>query len=187
MKNNLAQYSDKELVAMLRGDRKQSEAAFSEIYDRYSLKINAYCMTILGNRELAEDIFQDCFVRFYHHARSNWGSGSIVGFLITIARNLCLNAKRDRKSTVPIEELELPVMAESSFEDKEVSDLIIMGLDLLEHDFKEALILRYFDDLRYKDIGDILGITEARARYLVFTGKQKLKAIMQPYLKGVYK
>jgi RNA polymerase sigma factor (sigma-70 family) len=186
VKKSLAQYSDKELVAMLRSGKKESEAAFAEIYDRYSLKINAYCMTILGNRELAEDVFQDTFVRFFHNAQHNW-SGSIVGFLITIARNLCLNAKRDRKTTIPIEELDLPVLSESSYEDREVSELIMTALDLLEHDFKEALILRYFDDLRYKDIGDILGITEARARYLVFTGKQKLKAIMQPYLKGVYK
>ncbi len=187
MRKNLSNYGDKELLEMLRGSRKEAETAFAEIYDRYSLKVNAYCRTILGNRELAEDVFQDTFVRFFKHAQSEWGSGSIVGFLITIARNLCLNAKRDKKVTVPIEDLDLPVTSEYSLEDREMSELIITGLDLIEPEYKEALVLRYFDDLRYREIGDLLGVTEARARYLVFTGKLKLKAVMQPYLKGVYK
>ena len=183
MKNRFSQFSDKELVSLLRGGRKESEHAFGEIYDRYAMRVNAYCRTILNDRDLAEDIFQETFMRFFQKVRDDYQTGSIIGYLITIARNLCLNAKRDRKSTVPIDDFDFPQTETQSYEDKELMDLMIMSIDLLDFDTKEVLALRVFNDLPYNEIAEILNITAARARYLFFTAKDKLKNILSPYLK----
>ncbi len=183
MKKNLSSYSDRELVEMLQGNKSLTEAAFTELYDRYGLRINAYCISILNNSEQAEDVFQETFLKFYQKASSDKFEGSVIGFLITIARNLCLNVKRDTKLTVPIEEFEFSL--DSKYEDKELADLVMMAMDLLGGNQKEAIILRIFNDLRYKEIGDILGVTPARARYLVFNGRQKIKDILYPYLKEI--
>ena len=171
----------------MQGSRKESEAAFTEIYDRYAIRVNAYCRTILNDREKAEDIFQETFLRFYKYASSERKTGSVIGFIITIARNLCLNAKRDDKFTVPIEEFKLSVDNAGNYEDKEMSELLMMALDLLPSELKEVMVLRYFDELRYNDIAEILNITAARARYLVYNGKQKIKEILTPYLKEIQK
>lgn len=183
MKKNLSSYSDRELVTMLRSNKSLAEAAFTELYDRYGLRINAYCISILNNTEHASDVFQETFLKFYQKAQSDKFEGSVIGFLVTIARNLCLNVKRDTKLTVPIEEFEFSL--DSNYEDKELTDLVMMALDLLDGDQKEAIILRIFNDLRYKEIGEILGVTDARARYLVFNGRQKIKDILYPYLKEI--
>jgi len=183
MKKGYTKYSDEELITVLKGTKPESDYAFAELYDRYGLRINAYIRTILTDRQLAEDIFQDTFIKFYQNVRGDKiNGGSAIGFLITIARNLCLNAKRDTKSTVQIDDLDLPYNPGTSFEDKELADLVIMALDLVDHEYKEAMVLRFFNDLPYDEIAEILNITAARARYLVFTGKQRIKTILQPYL-----
>jgi RNA polymerase sigma-70 factor, ECF subfamily len=186
MSKNLSTYSDVELVEMMSGDKAATEAAFTELYDRYALRVNAYCRTILHNREEAEDIFQDTFVKFYQNVRADYHRGSIIGYLITIARNLCLNHKRDAKSTVPIDEIDIPYYENNGYEDKEMSELLMMSLELLDRDSKEILVMRVFNDLSYNEISDIIGITAARARYLAFNAKAKIKNILSPYLKDVF-
>lgn len=181
MKKNFREYSDKELIKFIRGNKPDSDYAFAEIYDRYGMRINAYINTIMGNRQIAEDIFQDTFVRFYQKVKTDYEKGSLIGFLITIARNLCLNAKRDKMSTISLNDIEMPNNEEDGLENKEFSELLAMSLNLLDDEFREPIVLRYFNELAYNDIAEILSITPARARYLVFTGKQKLRSILSPY------
>ena len=187
MEKHLSKYSDSELVEMMKEDKPESDYAFAEIYDRYGLRVNAYIRTILGNKQLSEDIFQETFIRFYQNVQSDFKKGSLIGFLITIARNLCLNAKRDKISSVSLDDIELPQQDINDFENKEFTDLLAMSLDLIDSEYREPIILRYFNDLRYEEIGSILGITAARARYLVYTGKQKMKQILNPYFEEINK
>jgi RNA polymerase sigma factor (sigma-70 family) len=188
MRHKYATYKDSELVVLLKnGTKEESEAAFTEIYDRYGLRINAYCRSILGDRDQAEDIFQETFLRFYQKVRADYKSGSVIGFLITISRNLCLNAKRNAKPTIPIEEFEFVGQEDNVYEQKELSNLMMMALDLIDPMYKEAIVMRAFNDMRYKEIAEILDITEARARYLVYNGKQKIKTVLTPYLKDTFK
>lgn len=187
MKRKLSKYTDEDLLRLLRGNKKDSEEAFTEIYDRYALKVNAYCRTIIGNKEQAEDLFQETFIRFYQNVHVEHPNTTIIGYLIKIARNLCLNFKRDQKHTVSIENLDFSVQADISFEDKELNDLILVAIDLLDSETKEVITMRVFNDMSYNEIADTLGITSARARYLVFNGKQKIKQILDPYIKDIYK
>jgi len=143
--------------------------------------------TIIGNKQIADDIFQETFIRFFQKVRSDYNRGSLIGFLITIARNLCLNAKRDKIRSISLDDIELPHLDNNSLENKEFSELLAMSLDLLDNEYREPIVLRYFDELRYDDIASILEITAARARYLVFMGKQKLKQILNPYFEEINK
>lgn len=182
MNKNFSKYHDDELIALLKGSKPDSDYAFSEIYDRYGLKVNAYIRTILGDREASEDIFQETFLKFYQNIRTDIGQGTLIGFLIKIARNLCLNFKRDRKANVPIDKVDLPSFDNYDFENKENSELISMALDMLDSEFREPIVLRFFNDMAYEEISQILEITPARARYLVFTGKHKMRDYLSPYI-----
>ena len=187
MGKNYSKYNDSELIVLLKGDKPESDLAFAEIYDRYGLKVNAYIRTILGDKETSEDLFQETFIRFYQNVKTDYSQGSIIGFLIRIARNLCLNAKRDRKPAISIDKIELPTFDTFAIENREFAELIAMALDVLDNEFREPIVLRFFDDLPYDEISKILNITSARARYLVFTGKQKLKEYLNPYFEEINK
>ena len=61
---NLERYTDKELAECLKNENCKDEA-FREIYRRYSSMIIAYCRCLIYRRDIAEDIFQETFIKFY--------------------------------------------------------------------------------------------------------------------------
>jgi RNA polymerase sigma-70 factor (ECF subfamily) len=178
--------ADAELFAALRGTRQESEGAFTEIYARYATQVHTYCLHILSHRSAAEDVFQETFVRFYNSATAERGDcppTNVIGFLITIARNLCLNHKSSRREYVSLEEYTIVEPAPlQAYESSELMSLIERSLDLLEPHHREAFVLREFDGLPYAEIAEILKTTEATAKTWAFRAKQKIQQILQPYL-----
>ena len=178
------EYSDTELYKMLCEDRRTAEQAFTEIFNRYSSRIYAYCRRFLGDREEALDAFQETFIRFHQSASKEREMTNLPGFLLTIARNLCLNYKRDRKIGVPVEEAR-NLFYQDNYESKELLDLITRALDLLEDEYREVFILKEYAGMQYSEIAEILNISPANAKTRAFRAKQKIKEILSPYLKDL--
>ena len=187
MKNKYSQCTDEQLVELMRSSKSESDAAFTEIYDRYSSNVNAYCRRVLNNREHAEDIFQETFFQFYKHVNNQHMGGSLRGYLITIARNLCLNFKRDTKQTVQIDEIDFLFKTYQDYEEKEIIELVRMSIELLDFKYREPLILRVYNDFSYNEIAEICEITPTNARALVFRAKLKIKEILKSYMADVTK
>ncbi len=168
-------------------NKKVSEAAFYELYRRYSSIVHAYCLKVVGNYELAEDFFQDVFVKFYQKFDPSSKTVNVPGYLITLARNALLNYKRDKKSSIDIDDISVAAEPELSYEKRELLNLIDAALELLDFEYKEAFVLREYDGLSYKDIAEITGTSLSNAKSRVFRAKQKIKEILAPYLKEFHK
>lgn len=182
-------YSDIELFAFLRNgdgrERRLSEAAFKELYNRLSPRIYAYCRRVLTDPELAQDVFQETFIRFYNSAQQEREMTNVAAFLLRIARNLCLNAKRDNQHHhISFEEYH-HAHHDPSHENSELLKLITSALDHLPHDYREVFVLREYDGLSYAEIGNVVGITEATAKIRSFRAKQKIREILAPYLEDL--
>ncbi len=186
VQKTISKYSDDELIALFGDDKAGKDDAFRVLYARYAPKVHAYCLRVLQNQEDAEDIFQETFVRFYNKAQPVL-IGSVPGFLITIARNLCLNYKRDKKATVPYEDYHFFLNADNSIERSETMKLIKASLDLLDFELREVLVLRLYDGMQYQEISEICGISVANARKRVFRAKQKVKEILRPHFEELHK
>ena len=185
MSKEYKKYSDFELVNLLRTEKPKANLAFAELYNRHSSMLHAYCYKIIGDEDAAEDIFQESFIKFYQNVSNELPNSNIPGFLVKIARNLCLNYKRDKRPTVPIEDLDFIFQDSQNYEQKELLDLITRSLDLVEDDYKEAFILREYSGLSYDEIAEACNISLSNAKSRVFRAKQKLKSILQPYLKDL--
>ena len=180
---------DKELMVALaasESSQREKEFAFRELYDRYSGRVHAYCLKVVGDEEEADDIFQETFIKFFQNINGTKHQNPI-GFLITIARNLCLNYKRDKKNTVQIDKFEYMAYETQNYEDKELLDLVNRSLDLLEEDQREAFVLREYTGMKYDEISQTMGITAINARSKVFRAKQQIKKILKPYLDDISK
>ncbi len=188
MRHNFSTYTDEKLVFLLRSDkREEAEIAFTEVYNRYSSKVHAYCLRVLINIEQAEDLFQEVFIRFFQKIKLNYPETNVPGYLIKIARNLCLNYKRDKVNTVNIQENDIYFEPGKSFENSELLDLITTALELLDFEYKEAFVMREYDGLTYNEIAEVSNTTVTNAKSRVFRAKQKIKDILQPYLKDMAK
>lgn len=184
MRKRYSTYSDNELAEMM-SSKKTRHDAFKEIYERYSSNVHAYCFKILNNHELAEDIFQETFIRFFKNFDSSQSNVNIPAFLIIIAKNLCLNAKRDAKNNIPFDDVEYLLKDTQNYENRELLELIDRALELLENDLKEPFVLREYSGMNYDEIAEICEISQVNARTRVFRAKRKIKDILKPYLKEI--
>ncbi len=182
MAKNFDEYSDNELFYMLCDKKEISERAFTELFNRYSSRIYAYCRRFLGEREEALDVFQETFLKFHQSATKEREMTNVPGFLITIARNLCMNVKRRERPNVTFEDYMSGNDEEPNNDKNELLDLIKNALELLPDDYKEVFILREYDGLSYSEIAKLTNNSVANVKVRIHRAKQKIKDVLQPYL-----
>lgn len=138
--------------------------AFELIYRRYAQTIMSITFRMLGDRESAADVTQTAFLRLWQQAsKLSVRSGSIRGWLITVARNAALDLLRARRTeAVPLTH-DTPEIADSSetsiqviagFQTRAVRDVI----DLLNQDQRTVIELAFFGDLTQSAIAECTGM-----------------------------
>lgn len=187
MKHRIHTYTDEELFALL-PNHNTAEEAFSELYRRLGQRMYAYCVRVLGDVRLAEDVFQEAMLKFYRTGQAGTSIQNVAGYLMQSVRNLCLNAKRDRKTTFSFEDFDLHTPSGAArYEAEELAQLVSSALELLDDEHREALVLREYDGFSYQEIAKITDTSEGNARMRVFRAKQQLRNILQPYLNDMEK
>ncbi|MFC2131315.1 RNA polymerase sigma factor [Bacteroidota bacterium] len=184
MEQKLEQKSDEELFQLLGSDKETAERAFTELYNRYSGQVYAFCRRFIGHREEAQDIFQETFIRFHQTIDKNMTMTNVLGYLLTIARNLCYNIKRDEKYTVTYEDY-LSVTDDNRNETDELLNLVKRGIELLPKDIRELFILREYDGLSYSEIAEITESNMNTVKVKLFRAKKKLRKILEPYMEDL--
>lgn len=192
MTNDFKKYSDRDLVLALRRKKKIADRAFAVLHDRYAPRIIAYLRCMMKDEEQIEDIYQEVFIRLYRKADPSLENFNLSSFLFTTARNLCFNNFRARKATASIEGIEesIPELIVDESEDcckKQLFDLIIAAMDLLDEKSKEAFALRHFDGMKLREIAEICGISLEAAKKRVSRARSKIINMLEPYLKDLSK
>jgi RNA polymerase sigma-70 factor (ECF subfamily) len=180
---------DDELMPLLTHN-KHAERAFTAIYERYGQRILLYAVRALGEDD-GHDIFQETFVRF-HKAATVKGEeiSNVPAFLLTITRNLCLNHKRNRKDTVTPEEFEytapeLVHRFDAQLESDDLMQHIGIALEYLDFEFREAFVLRFYNDLSYEEIAELTGTSVSTVTNRIWRAKERLKKILAPYINDI--
>ena len=181
MGKKMDEYSDRELYECLYQGGKTAERAFGELYARYSSRVYAYCRRFLGNREEAEDVFQETFIRFHQSASKERDMTNVPGFLLKIARNLCVTIKKNVVHNVTIEDY-MAVNSDNSVDKNEMLDLIKYAMELLPDNYREFFVLREYNGLSYKEIADLTGESMTSVKVKIHRAKQKIREILAPVL-----
>ncbi len=141
-------------------------AAFAELFRRYERQVfrNAYLMT--GSKDEAEDVLQEVFLSVWKSRRTfNAGKGKLTTWIHTITANKCSKKHRSRKKgmdTISIEGVELPIMNSLQPEEilitKSEYERLLEALNAMDYKHRSVAVLRFFNDLPYSDIAEILGV-----------------------------
>jgi RNA polymerase sigma-70 factor (ECF subfamily) len=170
--------SEETTNAFVSGDLKAFEAVYKETFKTvYPL---VYRMT--GNRQDAEDITHDIYVRAYEKkALYKKERSAISTWIYRIAVNYTLNALRSRKRWNSESFIENMETAEVLIENLEDSELIAELLKLLNPDFKACLIMRDVEERPYEEIAEILGISIGTVRSRINRGRGQLKKLFMEH------
>lgn len=143
--------------------RQGDSAALSAIYDQYAQKIYVYLYHRLGNREMAEDLTAEVFVRMVEAAdTSRFADTSLSGWLYRIAHNLLVDHFRQQREEVTLSE-ELPTQREGPAaiaERKLAQDGLREALEELTEDQRQVIVLRFGEGLTAREVTEIMGKQE---------------------------
>ena len=151
----------------------QTEQQYNEIVENYSDMIFRIAYQYLFNKYDAEDIVQEVFVKLLTKWVIFKDEEHIKSWLIRVTINQCLDYKKSltKKSTVPIENMEIP------FEQKEGE--ILEELQLLKEDERNVLYLHYYEGYKIKEIAKILKQKQNTINSKLTRARKKLKEIME--------
>jgi len=168
--------TDEELFALVRDGN--DEQAYRALFKRYDKRVYAYCLRALGSHDDAQDMFQTISMTVFDK-RKSFSDGSFAAWLFTIARNFCLKALRGRKHTTELTDDVMPLdEAESRSDDFMLRQALHKAISGLPEEFRDALEMKYFDDLPYEDIATALDITVSLAKVRVFRAKKMIQQSM---------
>lgn len=140
-----------------------------KIIRQYYDAIFRYCYHTIGSRALAEDLCQDTFVSFIGHYAEIRSMNKAKSYLYTIAKNKCRDYYKKKK---PIFMEEIPEQeGDECMEELVIVRQMVMSLP---EAFREAVVLRYFQNLNYPEIAAILEISLSLAKYRVKKGLELL-------------
>ncbi|MCB0712851.1 MAG: RNA polymerase sigma factor [Ignavibacteriae bacterium] len=180
--------SDGALCQMIADEdgNKRGELAFTELYQRYARRIHAYCFRILSSTEDAEDAFQETFLRFHKTVKAGGVMTNVSGLIFTIARNLCINLKKKntRWASDDIDDHTISSY-DSTYDQKELLNLVKTSLELINPDYREAFVLREYNGFSYDEIARMLDVSVPTAKIRVFRAKEKIRKVLEPYLKDL--
>ena len=164
-------------------EQKEKEDRLASLYDEYFNRITRYIYVRVGDRDEAEDLTGDVFVKALESLKSYKERGiPMQAWLFRIAHNVTVDylRKRSRIATVPINGLPIEARenplatAEKNIEMERVNDAILK----LTPEQREVVRLRFFGCLSSKEVGAILGKSDGAVREMQRAAIQKLRGLL---------
>ncbi len=164
------------------------QAAYATLVNRYQQYVFTLAMRYVNNREMAEELAQDVFVKAYKYLADFKGNCKFSTWLYTIVNTTCLSHLRKRKDeTIFLEEEKMVSISDGSNSEKpsESMDqrtqkqLLEKALKYLPESEAQILTLFYQAEQSVEEIGMIMGLTTSNVKVKLFRARQKLKEVLE--------
>lgn len=155
-----------------------AERDFDALFAQCERQVYGYLWRITGDRQLASDLCQETFLRGWQHFDTIRAYDSPLGWLLRVATNLALNARRRRTTRVGIplsldEELS-PAVSDPAGQVAE-RDAVHATLLALPANMRAALVLREVYGLSFEEVARTLGITHAAAKMMLSRAREQFR------------
>ena len=159
----------------------RSTTWFRDALDRYERPLIQYAISITGEREPARDAVQETFIQL-SEAEPSRLDGHLAQWLFTVCRNRALDFRRKQNRVIPMNDhhVETCVSADpppsAALEEKETAGSVARMLDRLPENQREAIRLKFQQDLSYREISDVTGLSVSNVGFLIHCGIKTLRA-----------
>lgn len=150
-----------------------NNAAFDALLHRYESKVFTYIAYSVRNEELAQDLFQECFIKIITKLQGGQytENGKFASWVMRIAHNLIIDYHRQNQTRTEIsnDEVEVDLFNNASLavdenREKEMIDQQLLAdvkslIKLLPESQREVVLMRYYDELSFKEIAEKTGVS----------------------------
>jgi len=154
--------------------RRGDQAAFAQIVSLYQKPIFNYVLRMLGDREVAEEVTQDVFLRVHQNLERFSFRAKFTTWLFRIAKNRALDELRSDPRRQPRAELEEDTIAvdDAPVERSETIDAIWRAVEELPDDLRTALLLRDVAGFSYAEIMEIAEASLPTVKWRIFRARE---------------
>jgi RNA polymerase sigma-70 factor (ECF subfamily) len=178
-------------------------ASFDLLVERYKDRLFNYLLRLVGNRDEAEEIAQEAFVKAYIHAGKYKTIAKFSTWLYTIATNLVRNRMRSRSRRPQIfslwskrqsdgeEEKTIDIIdpgrsPEEKINDTQLGEIINRAIEKIPEKYRTSFVLREINQLSYEEIAAVTGLKLGTVRSRINRARNCFRQIVEPLIeKGI--
>ncbi len=179
--------TDKEIIELYKAG--QRERAFSEIVESYSERLYWHVRRFLCSHEDTDDLLQEIFIKVWSSLSSFRGESQLYTWIYRIATNESLNFLQKQKIRAALRfeditsKLDDKIDEDTGVDGNEAQKALMKAVSRLPSKQKTVFIMRWFDDLSYEDISEILGTSVGALKASYHFAQEKIRAEIENYLK----
>lgn len=165
------------LELVIKGDKE----AYQQIVSRYMRTAYFVALGFVHNHQDALDISQESFIRAFRRIKSFNPQKPFFPWFYQLMKNLCIDhlKRRSFRKEIPLDGIQV---LDREREDREMKEVLWKGIERLPFEQREVIILRYFRQLSYQEIAEIIGKPIGTVMSSLHYAKKKLKGIIGQYL-----
>jgi RNA polymerase sigma-70 factor, ECF subfamily len=174
-----AMESEPSIIA--RGLRRRDPDLLDRLIEQYQHRLLRYLISLSGNRELAEDLFQETWIRVLERGHKYDGKHEFNTWLYAVARNLTidylrkkspvsLDAMMENEDHAPLEPADTQPMAWEVVQRHEQAERISAAMIGLPAEYREAIVLRFQDGLALEEIATVIGAPLGTVKSRLYRG-----------------
>jgi RNA polymerase sigma-70 factor (ECF subfamily) len=174
-------------VGLVRATRSGDSEAFAELVERHRRRVFAVVFHAVGDREMADDLTQETFVRAYTHIDAySPAAAKFSTWLATIATRLAIDAKRRARPTESLEHLQeergfdpaSEARADTSVRQDAVSSEVHRALQRLPERQRIAVTLKHIEDLPFTEVARAMGCSVNSAKVHAHRGRRLMARML---------
>jgi RNA polymerase sigma-70 factor (ECF subfamily) len=194
-RSELAACSDEQLLSLFtRGELEAMEV----LLERYKRPVFSFVLRLIGDRARAEDLLQETFLRLVEHAHTFEGNAKLKTWIFRIARNQCIDESRRRvhrrhpsldasiadeanSATLHDRLASKEAGAERRTVGSELKQRMAEAIKALPEEQREVFLLRQVQNLAFKEIADITGVSENTVKSRMRYALERLQGALAEY------
>jgi RNA polymerase sigma-70 factor (ECF subfamily) len=165
-------------LGVLRKAQRGDERAFSILVRAYERPVYNYVLRLVGNRDMAEDLTQEVFLRVYQGLPGFSLRSRFTTWLFQVTKNRVLDElraiERRPRAVVTLDDIPPLEVVDAPLERTETIDAVWRAIDALNVDLKMALLLRDVVGLSYTEIADSLEVTLATVKWRIYKAREEV-------------
>ncbi len=149
--------------------------ALEKLYDNTRVDVFKFALSILKNKDDAEDVMQDTYVNINKYASNYKSNGKPLSYILTITKNLSLNKIKARKNNVDIIDYENILSVDNN---KGFNLLLIKGMfEILTEEERKIIMLATIENYKFKEIANMLDLNLSTTLSKYHRGVKKIKKL----------
>jgi RNA polymerase sigma-70 factor, ECF subfamily len=188
---NILSPSDEQIMWRVRSN--DDAEAFAQLVNKWEGSIQRLCVRMLGDAHRGEDLAQEAFARLYAKRHQYEPAARFSTYLWRVALNLCYDELRrlKRRPETSLESFDteepfsildahaaVETTPESEIQNREQAELVREALQKLPEHYRAVVVLRHYEDLKFREIADVLDIPEGTVKSRMAEGLQQLSDIL---------